>query len=44
MTAKRIGMNNWLTYGWLYGFGIGFSITRYYITVELGFFYIGLEY
>jgi len=34
----------WFSYGIFSGFGIGFSITRHYITIDLGFFYLGLEF
>ena len=44
MTAKRIGKSKWLTYGRVSGFAIGFSINRYFIDVQLGFWYIGLEF
>jgi len=44
MSQKKIGKNKWLTYGWMGGFGIGFTISKYYINLDLGFWYIGLEY
>ena len=44
MAAKEIRMGKWLTYGRMSGFGIGFSINRYFVDVQLGFWYIGLEY
>lgn len=44
MTAKEIRPGKWLTYGRISGFGLGFNISRYFMTVELGFWYIGLEY
>ena len=44
MTAKEIGKGKWLTYGRVSGFAIGFSINRYFTDVQLGFWYIGLEY
>lgn len=44
MTAKRIGKSKWLTYGRLGGFGIGFTINRYYTNLDLGFWYLGFEY
>ena len=34
----------WLIYGRVSGFAIGFNVDRYSITVDLGFWYIGLEY
>lgn len=44
MPAKRVLKDKWLTYGWLSGFGIGFGIYRHYVTLELGFWYVGFEY
>jgi hypothetical protein len=44
MSQKKIGKNKWLTYGRMDGFGIGFAISRYYTSIDLGFWYIGLEY
>lgn len=45
MTAKRIGMTNkWITYGRVSGFAIGFSFNRYFTDVQLGFWFIGIEY
>jgi hypothetical protein len=44
MTARKIGKNKWLTYGRIGGFGIGFTISRFYANIDLGFWYIGLEY
>jgi hypothetical protein len=34
----------WLSYGRLSGFGLGFSVSKYQATFDLGFWYIGLEY
>ena len=34
----------WLIYGKVSGFAIGFNVDKYSITVDLGFWYIGLEY
>jgi hypothetical protein len=44
MAAKEIRMGKWLTYGRMSGFGIGFSINRYFVDVQLGFWYVGFEY
>jgi hypothetical protein len=44
MAIKEIGMGKWLSYGRMSGFGIGFSINRYFIDVQLGFWYIGFEF
>jgi len=44
MAAKQIRTGKWFTYGRLSGFGIGFSINRYFVDVQLGFWYLGLEY
>jgi hypothetical protein len=34
----------WFFYGKLYGFGIGFTISKDYFNINLGFWYIGLEW
>jgi hypothetical protein len=34
----------WFCYGILSGFGLGFSISRHWINIDLGFFYLALEY
>ena len=44
MAVKEIKMGVWLTYGRMSGFGIGFTISRFYTNLDLGFWYIGLEY
>jgi hypothetical protein len=44
MAAKQIRIGKWFTYGRLSGFGIGFSINRYFIDVQLGFWYMGFEF
>ena len=44
MAIKEIGKGKWFTYGRMSGFGIGFSINRYFIDVQLGFWYIGFEF
>jgi hypothetical protein len=44
MAAKQLGVGKWLTYGRLGGFGFGFTISRYYANLDLGFWYVGLEY
>ena len=43
MVEKDLG-KIWLFYGRLSGFGLGFSVSRYQATFDLGFWYIGLEY
>jgi hypothetical protein len=44
MSEKRIGTSNkWFTYGRVSGFSIGFTVNKYFIDVQLGFWYIGLE-
>jgi hypothetical protein len=43
MKEIEIG-NRWIAYGKLNGFGIGFQITRYNIDLNLGFWFIGLEF
>ena len=44
MAIKEIGKGKWFTYGRMSGFGIGFTISRYYANLDLGFWYLGLEY
>jgi hypothetical protein len=44
MTAREIVKGKWLTYGRMGGFGIGFTISRYYTSLDLGFWYVGFEY
>jgi hypothetical protein len=34
----------WLIYGRVSGFALGFSVDKFSITIDLGFWYIGLEY
>jgi hypothetical protein len=41
---KKIGKKVWFAYGRKSGFGIGFDISRWYTTIDLGFWYIGVEY
>jgi len=43
MKQKVIG-KGWLYYGKLSGFGIGFQISRYNVDLNLGFWFIGLEF
>ena len=43
MKEKRMG-NKWLQYGRKSGFGIGFDISIYGISLELGLWYIGVEF
>jgi len=43
MTTKEIG-KYWLAYGRLSGFGIGLNINRHVIDLQLGFWYVGLEF
>jgi hypothetical protein len=33
----------WLIYGRVSGFALGFSVDKFSITIDLGFWYIGLE-
>jgi hypothetical protein len=44
MAAKKVGKNKYLTYGRNSGFGLGFNITKYYISLELGFWYLAFEF
>ncbi len=41
---KKIRNKVWFSCGRIYGFGIGFTINRYFFDLQLGFWYIGLEY
>jgi hypothetical protein len=41
---KKIGKRFWFSYGRIYGFGIGFTVNKYFIDIQFGFWYIGLEY
>jgi hypothetical protein len=41
---KKLSNKVWLSYGIKSGFGIGFDISRWYVTFDLGFWYIGLEF
>lgn len=43
MRERNIG-KMWLSYGRTSGIAIGFSISRYQATFDLGFWWIGLEY
>ena len=43
MKQIEIG-NGWIAYGKLNGFGLGFQITRYNVDLNLGFWFIGLEF
>ena len=43
MPTKEIG-KVWLAYGNLSGFGLGFQISKYNFDLNLGFWYIGLDY
>ena len=40
---KKIG-KYWFHWGRISGIGIGFSINRNFIDVQLGFWYVGFEY
>jgi hypothetical protein len=44
MTEKRISKKVWLSYGRILGFGIGFTVNKYFFDLQLGFWYVGLEY
>lgn len=41
---KKIGKKVWFSCGRICGFGIGFTVNRYFFDLQLGFWYIGLEY
>jgi hypothetical protein len=44
MAAKKLGKNNWITYGRNMGFGIGFNISSHFLSIDLGFWYVAFEY
>jgi len=44
MTARKVGKNKWLTYGRNSGFGLGFNVCKYYVSLELGFWYVAFEF
>jgi hypothetical protein len=44
MTAKKVGKNKFITFGVNSGFGLGFNITKYYVSLELGFWYLAFEF
>jgi hypothetical protein len=44
MAAKKLGKNNWITYGRNMGFGIGFNISNHFISFDLGFWYLAFEF
>ena len=39
---KKVG-KHWFTYGRISGFGIGFTVNKYFIDIQFGFWYVGLE-
>ena len=41
---KKIKNKFWFTYGRISGFGIGLTVNKYFLDIQLGFWYIGLEY
>jgi hypothetical protein len=44
MVAKKVGRNKWLTFGRNSGFGLGFNVCKYYVSLELGFWYLAFEF
>jgi len=44
MAAKKVGRNKWLTFGRNSGFGLGFNVCKYYVSLELGFWYLAFEF
>ena len=44
MTEKRIVDKVWLAYGRKSGFGMGFNVSKYFLTIDFLFWYVGLEY
>ena len=43
MAQKRF-KKFWLTYGRVSGVSVGICITKYYTLIDLGFWYVGVEY
>lgn len=44
MSERRITEKVWLSYGRVCGFAIGINVSRWSAGIDLGFWYIGLEY
>ena len=40
---KRLG-KYWVSYGRLCGFSLGFNISKYSAGIDLGFWYVGIEF
>jgi hypothetical protein len=40
---KKIG-RHWYYYGLKSGFGIGFDVSKYFFHIDLGFWYVGIEF
>jgi hypothetical protein len=34
---------HWFYYGRIFGFGIGFTVSKHYIDIQFGFWYVGVE-
>ena len=43
MTSKRIG-KHWFAYGRTDGFALGINISKYFIIVDLVFWYVSIEF
>jgi hypothetical protein len=44
MAAKKIGKNKWIAWGRFPGIAIGINISKHYISIELGFWYLTFEF
>ena len=44
MTSKTFKFKVTITYGKISGFGLGINISKWWTTIDLGFWYIGIEY
>ena len=44
MSYERKVGKFWLSAGWKHGFGIGFSIDKHTMFVEIGIIWVGFEY
>lgn len=40
---KKIG-KYWYYYGLKSGFGVGFDVSKYFFHIDLGFWYVGVEF
>ena len=43
MTSKKIG-NCWFSWGKMSGFAVGITVCKYFITIDLLFWYVSVEF